>query len=97
MFGGAHAYPHDIGLFEADRWAPAEAIAHGHTPYFKSAATAPPYVAAPYGPLYYALIAVGIRTATARTTTTIPRAGALTALERLYRAVAPPGYRERLG
>ena len=54
-------YPHDVGQYEADVWAPADAIARGHTPYHMSSATSPPYVVASYGPLYYGLIAVGIR------------------------------------
>lgn len=43
-----------------------------------------------------AALSLGIRTASSRTAITIPRAGAIAALERLYRAIAPPGYRERL-
>src|SRR3954453_5890248 len=54
-------YPHDLSVYEADRWAPADLIAHGHSPYYKSLATNPPYVVAPYGPLYYGLVAIGAR------------------------------------
>lgn len=43
-----------------------------------------------------AAVTIGIHAASARTAITIPRAGALAAIERLYRAVAPPDYRERL-
>lgn len=54
-------YPRDVGQYEADVWAPADAIARGHTPYHMSSATSPPYVVASYGPVYHGLIAVGIR------------------------------------
>jgi hypothetical protein len=54
-------YPHDVGQYDASIWAPADLIAHGQSPYFKSIALAPPYVVAPYGPVYYAVIAVGLR------------------------------------
>ena len=55
------AYPHDVGQYDGDVWAPADVFAGGHTPYHVSAATTPPYTVAPYGPLYYGIIAVGIR------------------------------------
>lgn len=58
---GRILYPHDVGQYEADVWAPADAIAHGHTPYDISAGTSPPYVVASYGPLYYGLIAIGVK------------------------------------
>ena len=54
-------FPYDIGHYEANAWAPAELLAHGHDPYDLSRTTSPPYVAAPYGPLHYALTGVGLR------------------------------------
>jgi hypothetical protein len=41
-------------------------------------------------------IEIGLRTASSRAAIAIPREEAIAAIERLYRAVAPPGYRERL-
>jgi hypothetical protein len=41
-------------------------------------------------------VTIGLRTAAGRAGATIPRDRALAAIELLYRAVAPPGYRERL-
>lgn len=41
-------------------------------------------------------VELGLRTASGKTAIAIPRAEALAAVERLYRAVAPAGYRERL-
>ncbi len=41
-------------------------------------------------------IEIGLRTASGRAAIAIPQDEAIGAIERLYRAVAPPGYRERL-
>ncbi|HEU0033687.1 MAG TPA: hypothetical protein VFQ53_23835 [Kofleriaceae bacterium] len=41
-------------------------------------------------------IQLGLRTPTARAVVLVPRSEALAVIERLYRAVAPPGYTERL-
>jgi hypothetical protein len=41
-------------------------------------------------------VELGIRTPGAKHAVSVPRTEALTVLERLYRAVAPPGYRERM-
>jgi 4-amino-4-deoxy-L-arabinose transferase-like glycosyltransferase len=54
-------FPYDIGHYEANAWAPAALLAHGHDPYDLSRSTSPPYVASPYGPLHYALTGLGLR------------------------------------
>ena len=41
-------------------------------------------------------VELGLRTASGKASIAIPRGEALAAVERLYRAVAPAGYRERL-
>lgn len=48
------------------------------------------------GPAGGADLRIGVRTAAGTAELAVPRADALAVLERLYRAVAPPGYRERL-
>lgn len=55
------AYPYDGGDFEANAWAPASLVAHLHDPYAAGAATHAPFVAAPYGPFYYAVVGIGLR------------------------------------
>lgn len=54
------AYPYDVGQYEANAWAPASLLANLHNPYSESLATQPPFVAAPYGPAYYAIIGIGV-------------------------------------
>lgn len=54
-------FPYDLGHFEAGTWEPGRILLSGHNPYAYPLTTAPPYVMAPYGPLYYALVGVGLR------------------------------------
>jgi hypothetical protein len=51
-------YPFDIGHLEAFNWMPAAHLLEGKNPY--AYAFTPPYSMAPYGVVYYALLAVGI-------------------------------------
>jgi len=52
-------YPFDIGHLEAFSWMPATHLLEGKNPY--SFAFTPPYSMTPYGIVYYALLAVGIK------------------------------------
>src|SRR5262249_50698185 len=54
-------YPYDNGCYEANIWAPAGLIASGANPYNLDHALQPPYIASTYGPLYYALIGLGLK------------------------------------
>jgi hypothetical protein len=54
-------YPYDTGQYEANAWAPGLLAAHFHNPYSEALATQPPYVAAAYGPVYYAVVGAGLR------------------------------------
>ena len=54
-------FPYDLGHYEAGIWEPARILVAGGNPYGYPLTTAPPYVMAPYGPLYYALVGVGLR------------------------------------
>lgn len=54
-------FPYDVGHYEANAWAPSLLLAHGHDPYDLTRATTAPYVAAPYGPLYYGITGLGLR------------------------------------
>jgi len=51
-------YPFDTGHYEAFNWQPARHVLMGKSPY--SFAFAPPYSMAPYGIVYYALLAAGV-------------------------------------
>ena len=51
------AYPFDTGYLEAFSWVPAAHLLEGKNPY--SFALTPPYSMAPYGVIYYALLALG--------------------------------------
>ncbi|HEX3151528.1 MAG TPA: hypothetical protein VHR66_25855, partial [Gemmataceae bacterium] len=53
-------FPYDSGHYEGHVWAPAKLTAEGVNPYARSRAEQPPYVMAPYGPLYYLLIGIGL-------------------------------------
>lgn len=53
-------YPYDVGHLEGGVWAPSQLIVQGQNPYSPVVAENPPYVMAPYGPLYYVLIGVGL-------------------------------------
>ena len=52
-------YPFDIGHLEAFNWMPATHLLEGKNPY--AFAFTPPYSMTPYGIVYYALLAVGIK------------------------------------
>jgi hypothetical protein len=52
------AYPFDVGLWEGVVWEPARLIASGHNPYNFGAR--PPFVMAPYGPIYYLIVGLGL-------------------------------------
>ena len=52
-------YPYDLGGYEACVWTPARLIASGVNPY--NFATEAPFIMAPYGPLYYFLVGIGLR------------------------------------
>ena len=52
-------YPFDLGHLEAFSWMPATHLLEGRNPY--SFAFEPPYSMTPYGIVYYALIAVGVK------------------------------------
>ncbi len=52
-------YPFGIGSWEAFNWTPATHLLEGQNPY--SFALRPPYSMAPYGIVYYALIAIGVK------------------------------------
>lgn len=52
-------YPFDIGHLEAFSWMPAAHLLEGKNPY--SFAFTPPYSMSPYGVVFYALLAVGIK------------------------------------
>ena len=54
-------YPYDVGEYEANAWAPASLLAHLHNPYAGSLAVHPPFVASAYGPVYYAVVGLGLR------------------------------------
>ena len=53
------AYPFDVGVWEGGVWEPARLIASGQNPY--NFATRPPFVMAPYGPVYYFIIGLGLK------------------------------------
>lgn len=52
-------YPFDIGHQEAFNWMPATHLLEGKNPY--SFAFTPPFSMSPYGVVYYALLAVGVK------------------------------------
>ena len=52
-------HPFDTGHYEAFNWLPAQHILEGKNPY--SFALTPPYSMAPYGIVYYALLAAGVK------------------------------------
>ena len=52
-------YPFDTGYYEAFNWQPAQHILAGKNPY--SFAFTPPYSMTPYGIVYYALLAMGVK------------------------------------
>ena len=52
-------YPYDVGYLEAFSWVPAGHLLEGKNPY--SFATTPPYSMTPYGVIYYALMALGVK------------------------------------
>src|SRR5215213_2759082 len=52
-------YPFDTGHLEAFNWMPATHLLEGRNPY--AFAFTPPYSMTPYGIVYYALLAVGIK------------------------------------
>ncbi len=52
-------YPFDVGQLEAFNWMPATHLLEGKNPY--AFAFTPPYGMSPYGIVYYALIAVGVK------------------------------------
>jgi hypothetical protein len=52
-------YPFDIGHLEAFNWMPATHLLEGKNPY--AFAFTPPYSMTPYGIVYYALLAIGIK------------------------------------
>lgn len=52
-------YPFGVGTWEAFNWMPATHLLEGVSPY--SYAFEPPYGMSPYGIVYYALIAVGVK------------------------------------
>jgi hypothetical protein len=54
-------YPYDAGYYEALVLPPAELLARGINPYSLGLATDPPYVVSGYGPVYYLLVAGGVR------------------------------------
>lgn len=54
-------YPYDVGQYEGGTWAPAQLLAEGVNPYRRELTTTPPYVMAPYGVLYYALVGAGLK------------------------------------
>jgi hypothetical protein len=54
-------YPYDVGEYEANAWAPASLLAHFHNPYSQDLAVHAPFVASPYGPVYYAIVGLGLR------------------------------------
>lgn len=53
------AFPFDNGILEAFNWMPAQHLLEGKNPY--SFALTPPYSMSPYGVLFYALLAVGVK------------------------------------
>jgi len=52
-------YPFDNGYYEAFSWMPAEHLLEGKNPY--SFAFTPPYSMTPYGIVFYALLAIGVK------------------------------------
>jgi hypothetical protein len=52
-------YPFDIGHLEAFNWMPATHLLEGKNPY--AFAFTPPYSMTPYGIVYYALLAIGVK------------------------------------
>lgn len=54
-------YPFDLGHFESVAWEPARLIVSGQNPYEPDLTVRPPYVMSVYGPLYYAIIGLGIK------------------------------------
>lgn len=53
------AFPFDNGILEAFNWMPAEHLLEGKNPY--GFALTPPYSMSPYGVVFYALVAVGVK------------------------------------
>lgn len=54
-------YPLDSGQYEGGIWMPAQFLVAGHNPYARNLGEQPPYLMAPYGPAYYAVIGLGMR------------------------------------
>jgi 4-amino-4-deoxy-L-arabinose transferase-like glycosyltransferase len=61
LAGSRILYPYDVGEYEANAWAPGSLLAHFHNPYSQDVATHAPFTAAPYGPVFYALVGFGGR------------------------------------
>jgi len=53
-------FPYDVGQYEANAWGPAQLLTDFENPYGLEVATEPPYLVAPYGPLYYAVVGLGV-------------------------------------
>ena len=53
-------FPYDLWQYEGGIWAPAELLVHGENPWSTARTVTPPYVMAPYGPLYCAIVGVGL-------------------------------------
>ena len=54
------AFPFDTGHFEGGVWMPARMLMASANPWAPAVSLEPPYVMAPYGPLYYAAIGTGL-------------------------------------
>lgn len=52
--------PYDIGIYEANCWAPAQILWSGENPYDLSHAVRPPFTVTTYGPLFYVLLGPGL-------------------------------------
>jgi hypothetical protein len=53
-------YPFDVGHYEGGLWAPAQLMLLNRNPYDLSFSDRPPFVMAPYGPVFYSALAPGL-------------------------------------